>query len=189
MSPWIIGVGGATTSGKTSLIRSLCEELHLDEDKHVVHTDRHFKGRGKPRNSFLNCADWEHPQSLNIPILLADIKAHSEQLNDKSLLFVEGFLVFAIPEVDDLFDLRIFLSIDKETCRQRRLASGKRGRQRTSMPAYFQHAIWPAYLKYNSAILNNCFHDEQICILDGNQDPRQILCDTINVLVERQFLP
>lgn len=189
MDPIIVGVAGATTSGKTTLVKAICEKLKLDTDKHVVHADAYFKRRGKPRHAHLNCSDWEQPASMDIPSLTKDLDEKAKQLQPYQLLFVEGFLLPAIPEVMSRCRFLIFLNIDRETCRQRRLRAGKQGRkQSTSTAAYFDHAIWPAYCEHNKHILDNSFNAKPLYVLDGKKTPEQLLDDARHALCEEGAL-
>jgi uridine kinase len=82
---------------------------------------------------------------------------------EPNYLFIEGFLLFQ-PHVLRYFDIKIFLSISRETCYERRMST-------TPVPEnYFSELVWPGYLKHNQFILEM----KDVLILDGEAEKESI---------------
>ncbi len=79
-------------------------------------------------------------------------------------IIIEGFLLFEPGMVDDLIQKRIYVCVDKETCRERRA----RGIWK-DLPTYFEDILWPSFLHHNSHVLENA---SNYLFIDGRADPR-----------------
>jgi len=87
-------------------------------------------------------------------------------------VFVEGFLLYASTKIDEILAKRIFLTIGKRTCFERRQAT------KPVPTIYFDRLLWPGFIANNSSILNRT----DILILDGEQSPEQILAQALDYL-------
>ena len=132
--------------------------------------------------------DWDSPSAFNYDLLAADISKTCQGLLSlgrtsevlSTFVVVEGLYIFSTPVIEELLDLKIFVSISPETCRQRRSnrtyddgnGTGRiaeHSRMRTNLsegsqwiePAgYFDKLLWPNYLKFNGS-------DHADYVLDG----------------------
>lgn len=77
-------------------------------------------------------------QSDNINNLHEGIKSHIH------ILIIEGFTIFNYKKWLSLFNLKYFLTLDKEECYKRRL---KRVYDPPDCPGYFEKVAWPEYQK------------------------------------------
>jgi uridine kinase len=134
----IIGIGGVSRSGKSTLAKKLKDHFVtkrvriLDQDDFV-----------KPENDIPKIkdrTDWEHPESIDIQSLLAEIDA----AEDQDLIIVEGLLAFHFEELRIRFDVTIFLTISKGTFLFRRHQETRWGTE----PDWFIDHVWDSYLKY-----------------------------------------
>ena len=81
------------------------------------------------------------------------------------IVIVEGFLVFNHDEVMKLCDLKFFLTLDYETCAERR---NLRSYDPPDVPGYFDQTVYPYYIK-NLAEMKRMDINNQICYLDGRE--------------------
>lgn len=95
-------------------------------------------------------------------------------------LFVEGFLIFVEPSIYKLFDKRIFIAIDKQTCYSRRMST-------TAVPEkYFHKILWPHYVDFHRNLMLKKSDGTRVyqgLILDGTRSKDelfQLACDYIN---------
>ena len=77
--------------------------------------------------------------------LLATAAAEASASGQARLIIAEGFLLFADPDLETWFDLRIFVKIDRETCYARRLATKKAGLVGDKFERDFDRNIWPSH--------------------------------------------
>jgi len=182
--PIIVGIGGATRSGKSSLARDLCLELGIDFNT-IIPQDKSWKAPWeRPTNEFgINmevpeAVDWERLKSWIEASLSkkekVTLKRKHEVLDShpQKYIFVEGFLIYSQPSIIKLLNKKIFLSISKETCFKRRMAT------KFTKPEIFSELIWPNYVKYNS---NVCEMDD-VLILNGESSQKELVQDCIKFL-------
>ena len=116
---WIIGIAGPSGSGKSRFAKELAAEL----SGRIFSADSYFKSElptmispedGKPY------PDWNSPDSIDYGRLKADVLKEKEA-GPHPYLVVEGSLIYAIPDLKELFDYRIFVTARPETCLYRRI--------------------------------------------------------------------
>jgi uridine kinase len=163
--PMMIGVSGATRAGKGELSRQLQAKYNVPQ---VLCLDNCFISRRRvPKDLTSN---WECPQVLDWDQFVNQLKVYKAQLTTQCMEcrftgdrqtaqaqnptpvkkrevgIAEGFLLFAHAEVLRELDVKIFLSISKEVCYQRRMSTKRVSEE------YFEKVLWPSYLRYNSHI-------------------------------------
>jgi len=76
------------------------------------------------------------------------------------LLVVEGIHVLTNPKLADLFDLKLFVTLDHKTCAARRAL---RNYEPPDPPGYFEKIVWPSYVEQESPL-----KADQVTFLDGS---------------------
>lgn len=109
--------------------------------------DAYFSAK-KPKCSDGRTPNWEVPEALNKRLLYTAVNRALR--GSAAVIIIEGFLVFAFPELQPLFDHRLLLKITKKECRKRRSASKK-----PVSINYFNTILWPSYLTYNRQALRS----------------------------------
>ncbi|KAL6054339.1 ribosylnicotinamide kinase [Balamuthia mandrillaris] len=147
-SLWVVGIAGASSSGKTTLSKSLAKAFfHEEEEAKAQQQQQQEKFRREgwtttwlSLDSFYKdyqdipqqrttsgrlVYNFDSPRSIDWPRFISAVRARSESLgllsSHPKFLFVEGLLLYHSKETRDLFDIKLFLRIRPETSFQRRL--------------------------------------------------------------------
>lgn len=146
----VVGLGGVTNGGKTTMCKSL--EKIFSSDRYnlkiqTLHLDDYFRPDDDPHHKHLkkfNHHDWDCLEALNIDRFLEDFQL----IHDKcDLLLVEGFLIFNLPvnsKIDYRFDFAYYFDLPYEECRERR---AQRHYDPPDPEGYFEEHVWQAYTK------------------------------------------
>lgn len=137
----IIGIGGSSRSGKSTLARLLVNHFRdsgktsivIYQDDFVFPTELIPKVRDK--------VDWECPESLNHDLLLEVINFYITKFE---VVIVDGFLAFYDDRLNEKYDKRIFVSVSKKTYLERKENDLRWG----FIPRWFFEHIWESYLKF-----------------------------------------
>ena len=137
----IIGIGGASRSGKSTLARLLVNHYRdsgktaivLYMDDFVFPTEVIPKVRDK--------VDWECPESINFNLLSEVLDFYKSKFE---VVVVDGFLAFYDENLAIKYDKRIFVSVSKSTYLTRKEQDLRWG----DIPRWFFEHIWESYLKF-----------------------------------------
>lgn len=155
----LIGIAGGTGSGKTTLSKKLAAALPPDRSVLIQH-DWYYRDRSLVDPTARAHINFDEPDALENDLLLADLLAlkagrpvdcpqydfgsHTRRterrhLLPRSIILVEGILLFAIPAVRDAFDLRLFVDTDDDVRLLRRVRRDieERGRDMTSIESQY----------------------------------------------------
>lgn len=167
----IIGVAGASGSGKSLLSNTIVSELGSDQVT-VISEDCYYKNLSHLTIEERAKVNFDHPNSLDhdlfvkhltrlkqgeaIDVPTYDFSAHSRTdvtryINaDHSIIVIEGILLFTDPHLRDLMDIRIFVDTDSDICFIRRLQrdTAERGRSMESVVDQYQQTVRPMFLKF-----------------------------------------
>ncbi len=135
----IIGIGGVSRAGKTTLAEDLCEYFKKQgntvdvfcQDKYVKPTISIPKVQGVP--------DWERPSTIKWERLTEDV-----QNSTADIKIVEGLFAFYPASLRTLYNASIFINIDKEVFLSRKKADSRWGKE----PSWYAEHVWRSYLKY-----------------------------------------
>ena len=156
----LIGISGATCSGKTSLASALAQ--HLGAPDPITNDAFFVEDPPFERADGIEFRNWESPRSLDYERLWAEVEATLAR-NQGQPVIVEGHLIKFHPPLFARFDIVFELILSRKLCWSRR-----RTRDvdldtpdiylRPGEPVppdwfrvYFDHFIWPAALRMNAA--------------------------------------
>src|SRR5665213_2372416 len=150
-SPFLLGVAGGSGSGKTYFARDLVRRLG-DDRCTIVYQDSFYIDQSKRFDFDGGSVNFDHPSSIDFDCLaqrLASLKSgkaaeipiydfathqrktETVQMAPKSVIIVDGILIFHAPQVRALFDDLIFFDTAEELRFQRRLERDVKERGRT----------------------------------------------------------
>lgn len=153
----IIGIGGVSRAGKTSLAQYISEWFD-DKTIKILHQDEFIVP--KSDMPFIkNQIDWERPEIIDFVSFRKEILKEKEQYD---YIIAEGLLVYHNPEVFGLFDKKIFLKISKETFLNRKTLDY---RWENEPDWYIQH-IWNSHFVYGTVPSGS---KDVLCMTGENQ--------------------
>ena len=147
----IIGICGGTGSGKTTMAKKLVGRLG-SETANLIEQDSYYKNLASLPLDERRLANFDHPDSLDIDNLAADLtalrggervdipvydfKTHTRKkepihIDPKPVTIVEGILILTMARVRDLMDIKIFLDTSSDTRLLRRIRRDIKERGRT----------------------------------------------------------
>ena len=165
----VIGIAGGTGSGKTTLMNNLIQRFEgsvtvLSHDNYYRRND-HLTYEERCRINYDEPAALEtdlmarhldqlrHGQSIQCPVY--DFTQHNRssetiEIAPKSVIIVEGILIFENQELRDLMDIKIFVDTDADVrlCRRIKRDVNKRGRSLESVLDQYQNTVKPMHEKY-----------------------------------------
>jgi len=135
----IIGIGGVSRAGKTTLAKQLeIQFKKLGKSVVVFCQDEYVK----PKISIpkvQGIPDWERPSTIKWDNLNSDI-----QKSEADVIIVEGLFSFYPASLRVQYDVKIFLTIEKETFITRK----SKDERWEEEPDWYAEHVWRSYLKY-----------------------------------------
>ena len=165
----VIGIAGGTGSGKTTLMKNLIAEF--SNDVTVLSHDNYYKRHDELTYEERCQLNYDEPaaletdlmarhldllrqgQSIDCPVYDFTVHNRSDetvQIVPKSVIIVEGILIFENEELRNLMDIRIFVDTDADVrlCRRIKRDVNKRGRSLESVLQQYQQTVKPMHEKY-----------------------------------------
>ncbi len=166
--PLIIGVGGGSGSGKTTIAEALVEAI---EGVAFIQHDAYYRHRPDLTLDQRTELNYDHPDSLETDLLVShletlrrgnafdrpvyDFTVHlrddrTVRVDPAPVVIVEGILVLADPDLRSTMDLRVFVDTDADLRLARRLERDikERGRTTESVLTQYMTTVRPMHLEY-----------------------------------------
>lgn len=145
----LIGVAGGTGSGKTTIASKI--QQAFPSQSILISQDSYYKELSQHSVEQRAHFNFDHPDALDFELLKEHLLAikndtsikmpvynfhsHSREsytisVDPSPIVIVEGILLFAVPEIRDLFDLRIFVDTDDDIRILRRVERDMQERSR-----------------------------------------------------------
>ncbi len=171
MTPFLIGIAGGTASGKSTLARRLVQcagsdRAALIELDWYYHCQAHLEVEQRPS------ANYDHPDALEFSLLVKHLKelragtsvdcptydfalhtraiGRTQHVEPRSVVIVEGILLFSNPEVRALLDTKIFTIAPDDVRLNRRIERDvrERGRTRESVKQQWEASVHPMHMQF-----------------------------------------
>lgn len=162
----LVGIAGGTCSGKTTLAQKLMDVY--GEDALLIPEDGYYRDLTRLTPEERDCVNFDHPDALDFDLLrthLMALKRHesvdvpvydfvthtrrqeSHVVAPKRLIFVEGILLFAVPQIREMFDIKIFVDTDDDVRVLRRIERdiSERGRTFESVKKQYLTSVKPMH--------------------------------------------
>jgi len=168
--PLVIGIAGGSGSGKTTVAQAILSRVGHDRIAFLQHDSYYKDLSGLPpvQRAQIN---FDHPDSLETELLtehiasLRDGKPVDVPVYDfatdrrtdrtfivqpRSVILVEGILIFTEAKLRKMFDVKIFVDTDADLRFIRRLERDihERGRSTDSVIAQYQATVRPMHLEF-----------------------------------------
>ncbi|XP_051923256.1 nicotinamide riboside kinase 1 isoform X2 [Hippocampus zosterae] len=184
MKKVIVGVGGMTNGGKSTLSRSLKEKI---PNSVIIAQDSFFKddsvvpvdGNGFKQYDTLDALHmdammsqvdaWRRDPQAFLKEAGQTAKRVTSSANHVFVLIVEGFLIFNHRPLNQLMNKRYFLEVPYDICKKRR---SLRVYKPPDPPGYFDGHVWPMYLRNRQEMESTA---TGILFLDGLRSKEELL--------------
>lgn len=187
----LLGIAGGTGSGKTYLSQKLLKEL--GDDVVVISQDSYYKGIGPATLKHRDDVNFDHPDAIDVALFqehlkslkenksiavpVYDFKTSSRQkettlVEPKKVIIVEGILLYSIPEVRDLLDVKVFVDTDDDLRLLRRFVRdvSERGRPIESISTQYLKTVYPMHKEFVAP--SKSFAD---MIVQGNHEEESVI--------------
>jgi len=175
--PYLIGVAGGTTCGKTSVCKKIVELLGENNVKGkvaIISQESFYKPLNKQETEMLdkNMYNFDHPDAFDTKLMVTAIKevvagkkvtvpvydtqnycrveGKCHVIEDCDVVLFEGILVFYHEEVRNLFNMKLFVDIDADTRLSRRVLRDvmERGRSLETILMQYTTYVKPAFEEF-----------------------------------------
>lgn len=166
----VVGIAGATGSGKTTVARRLTEALPRGSVALLQH-DSYYRDRGDLTYEQRCELNFDHPDSLETSLMVEhlqhlragkavgvpiyDFTTHRRQatvhrIEPGAVLVVEGILVLAVPSLREMLDIKVFVDTDADIRVFRRIRRDieQRGRSFASVRKQYYSTVRPMHLQF-----------------------------------------
>ena len=166
----IIGIAGGSGSGKSTVVRRLQVELGIEQTV-VVAFDNYYYSLDHLDQAERDLVNFDHPNALETSLLKRHLvqlstgsqaeipeycyvthtrKATASKTAPNRYVLVEGVLLFADDELQNCFDLRVFVDASSEIRLHRRIErdTRQRGRSQASVRRQWNQTVSPMYEQF-----------------------------------------
>jgi len=166
----VIGIAGGTGSGKTTVANVILERVGKSHIAYLPH-DAYYRELNDLPPDQKATVNFDHPDSLETELMIEhinklkdgqyielpiyDFSTHSRtgktiRVNPQRVIIVEGILIFAIPELRKLFDVKLFVDTNADVRFIRRLQRyiSERGRTTEMVIHQYLTTVRPMHLEF-----------------------------------------
>ena len=170
MIPLVIGIGGGTGSGKTSVTNKILERLDRSRVAVIQH-DSYYKDLNAHGGKAVPEINFDHPDSLETDLLIHNIEElrarrainepiynftthrrldSQRRVEPRDFIIIDGILIFVEKELRDLMDIKIFVDTDADERLIRRIRRDilERGRSIDSVMDQYMRTVKPMHLEF-----------------------------------------
>ncbi|AZQ10850.1 MULTISPECIES: uridine kinase [Shewanella] len=170
----IIGIAGASASGKSLIAKTIYEELCRDlgtDQIGVIAEDSYYRDQSHLSMEERVQTNYDHPKAMDHQLLAqhlrnlkngesVDIPVYSytehtrmnetRPMTPKKVIILEGILLLTDPHLRDLMDASVFMDTPLDICFLRRLTRdvAERGRTMESVISQYQKTVRPMFLQF-----------------------------------------
>lgn len=168
--PIIIGIAGASGSGKSYLAAHLVHNLKQTKNI-ILSQDYYYRDRSDLSLDLRQQINYDHPDAIEFSLLqehlmqlknrlpiyhpVYDFTIHNRKAipvcaGPADVIIIDGILIFSVAELLPLFDYRIFLDTPLDICFIRRFRRDlkERGRSPESILKQYEMTVRPMFLQF-----------------------------------------
>lgn len=166
----IIGIGGGTGSGKTTVVNEIIKQLPENEVG-IISQDSYYNDTSHLSYEQRTKINFDHPRSIDFDLLCQHLRELKQgkpidqpvysfvkhnRTGDtihtlpRKVMIVEGILILTNPELREMFDIKIFVHADSDERLIRRIKRDitQRGRDIDEVLARYQNTLKPMHLQF-----------------------------------------
>ena len=166
----IIGIGGGTGSGKTTVANRILESVSANEVV-FIQQDSYYRNLTDLPLDYRHIANFDHPDALDNDLLvnhirrlksgepielpLYDFRTHmrlneTRSVQPKPIVIVEGILIYADPRLLEQMDIKVFVDTpdDIRFIRRLRRDVAERGRTVESVIEQYLATVRPMHMQF-----------------------------------------
>jgi uridine kinase len=166
----VVGIAGATGSGKTTVARRLTETLPRGSVALLQH-DSYYRDRGDLSYEQRSELNFDHPDSLETALMVEHLKqlragkavgapiydftthrreTTTRRIEPGAVVVVEGILVLADPDLRAMLDIKVFVDTDADIRVFRRIRRDieQRGRSFESVRKQYYSTVRPMHQQF-----------------------------------------
>ena len=166
----IIGISGASASGKSLLANTIVNELGSDQVV-VISEDSYYKDHSNIPFEERTKVNYDHPDSIDHELLREHLlklqngesvsvpiynhalhirEKETRQIGQHAIIVLEGILLFFESKLREMMDIRIFMETALDICLIRRLKRDikERGRSLDAILKQYEETVRPMYLQF-----------------------------------------
>ena len=166
----IIGISGASASGKSLLANTIVSELG-SEQVVVISEDAYYKDLAGKSMEEREKVNFDHPDAFDHQLLLKQLRAlqngesvdvpiydftkhersnKTKRVGQHTIIVLEGILLFVEAYLRNIMDIRIFMDTPLDTCLLRRIRRDvmERDRSLQSVIDQYEETVRPMYLQF-----------------------------------------
>lgn len=163
---FLVGIAGGSGSGKTTFANEIVK--NFGSGALLVQADSYYKDYSYLPDVERSEVNFDHPNSIDIDLLVADLAAlkagrevdvpvydfvrntRSEKVQSSGhpkVVILDGIMVFALPEIREMIDLKIYLDTPQDLALLRRVERDilERGRELKSIQEKYLTQVRPMY--------------------------------------------
>lgn len=170
VKPLIIGVGGGSGSGKTTVVRHILNGIGEDNIQLLQH-DSYYRDLSHLPLEERKKQNFDHPSSLETELMIRHVEAlkngyqvdvpvydfaahtrsdESEKVAPKEIILLDGILIFTEPELRNQMDIKLFVDTDDDVRLLRRIKRDimERGRELEGVMHQYEQYVRPMHLEF-----------------------------------------
>ncbi|MBN1480220.1 uridine kinase [candidate division KSB1 bacterium] len=196
----IVGIAGASGSGKSYFAQALCEQLPVSSI--LLSQDDYYRDRSDISLAERQHINYDHPDALDFTLLVEqlallkhgcavecpqyDFTVHNRssttvKIAPAEIVILDGILIFAVQECRELIDFKVYVDTPLDLCFIRRLQRDVRERDRSvdSVIQQYLETVRPMFLHYVEPTAQ--YAD---CIVRGVENSQHYMTDVIKKIME-----
>lgn len=165
----LVGIAGGTGSGKTTVVSEISRMLGSNVS--IIPSDSYYYDRSTLDYEQRKLINYDHPDAVEMKLLcehlnilkngqdidrpVYDFVTHTRKkdtvkVKATDIILVEGILIYAIPDVKNLIDIRIFVDTDSDERLIRRIIRDvmERGRSHEDSMNQWRETVAPMHSLY-----------------------------------------
>ncbi|MCR5422147.1 MAG: uridine kinase [Bacilli bacterium] len=171
MNVCIIGIGGGSSSGKTTIAKKVYEATNKRGTVAMIKLDDYYKRHDELSFEERSKINYDHPNAYDVEYLISNLKKlkagqeiiepiydfvnhnrsdKTEIIKPANVIIIEGILTLAIPELEAMCDIKLYVDTPDDIRFIRRLTrdTSERGRTIDSVVNQYLKTVRPMHISF-----------------------------------------